>query len=484
MNIKKRILISNTLTTIIPFIITFVVGICFIFISSLFFDKDMSYDNFKQLTRIKAELFNASNNISKQKAEEAVGTEFRQYLSQRLYSLKGAFIIVKGEQVSFASEGINKIDIETILEEVKTQALTKPLQINNADYFVQETGLMLKDGTKVDIILLAPIGENSDTLRSFVIIIAVFIFSFAAVNLLMSYLFSKRILKPVTVLKSAANEISSGNLQCEIIEDGDEEIRGLCREFEGMRIQLKDSIHMKMKYDDNRNMLVSSISHDLRTPITSIKGYALGILDGVATTPEKLEEYLKTICSKTEHVDAMIDDLLLYSKLDLKQQPFNFEKTDILEYFRFCISEIAPEFEGANIKLEVKSDLDVIRYVMLDRERMRRVIMNIIDNSRKYMDKAQGEITVMLRQTNLSIIVEIRDNGAGIEKDDIDKVFDRFYRADTARSEAAGSGLGLAIAKQIVEGHSGRIWVISHGPEGTSILISLAIITGEQSEVV
>lgn len=480
MNIKKRLIISNTLTVVIPFIITFIIGICFIFISSIIFNKDMSYNNFKGLTMIKAELFNTANNISKQNTEEIEGIEFRQYLSQRLSSLKGEFIITKGNEVIFASNGINKIDVEKAIEEVKTEDLKNTLEINNKFYLVQASRPIFKDGTKVSVILLAPVEDNLDIFEIFIIIIiSVFIISFISVNLFMSYLFSKRILKPVAVLKTAATEISSGNLKCEITEEGDEEIKELCHEFEVMRIQLKDSIHMKMKYDDDRNMLVSSISHDLRTPITSIKGYVEGILDGVANTPEKREGYLKTIYSKTEHMDAMIDDLLLYSKLGLKQVPFNFEKTDILEYFTFCISESIPELLRSNIKIDIKSDLEKLRYVMLDRDRMRRVLMNIIDNSKKYIDKAQGEIAVMLRETNLSIIIEIRDNGVGIDQKDIDKIFDRFYRADSARSETTGSGLGLAIAKQIVEGHKGKIWVVSYGSQGTSILISLAKITGE-----
>lgn len=113
----------------------------------------------------------------------------------------------------------------------------------------------------------------------------------------------------------------------------------------------------------------------------------------------------------------------------------------------------------------------------MDRERMKRVILNIIENSRKYMDKEQGKIIVNLRETKSSIIVEIRDNGAGISNDNINKIFDRFYRGDYARSGAKGSGLGLSIAKQIVEGHKGRIWAVSHGNEGTSIMISLGKVT-------
>ena len=221
-------------------------------------------------------------------------------------------------------------------------------------------------------------------------------------------------------------------------------------------------------------MLVSSISHDLRTPITSIKGYVEGILDGVANTPEKQEFYLKTIYSKAEQIDVMIDDLLLYSKLDLNQIPFNYEKTDIVTYFDYCIFENVMELQKAKINITLQDDLKYSRYVMIDRERFRRVIVNVIDNSRKYMNKEQGQIIIMLRETNSSIIIEIRDNGAGIDKKDMTKMFDRFFRADLARTETKGSGLGLAIAKQIVEGHKGKIWAVSHENDGTSIIISLA----------
>ncbi len=283
---------------------------------------------------------------------------------------------------------------------------------------------------------------------------------------------SKKILTPLSILKTAVGDISKGDLDLEIIEVGDQEIKELCADFEKMRLELKDSIHLKKKYDENRTMLVSSISHDLKTPITSIKGYVKGILDGVASTPEKSERYLKTIYSKTEQMDVMIDDLLLYSKLDLSQLPFNFEKTDIVDYFNCCIHECTLELEKSNIKIWLQNDLKQSKYVMIDRERLMRVILNIIDNSRKYMDKAQGEIVIILRETNSSIIIEIKDNGAGIDKNDVNKIFDRFYRADAARSEAKGSGLGLAIAKQIVEGHKGTIWAISHESQGTSILIS------------
>lgn len=393
----------------------------------------------------------------------------------KLSSFNGEMAVIKNENIIYVTKDFSKIDIERFIEAQNSHSLNKSVKVGNILYTIEAVPLELNDGVRGNIILLAPIGEEQQAFQKIILVLVIiFVLSFIAVNTSISYLFSKRILKPVEFLKNAAREISSGNLDCEVVETGDQEIMELCYDFQKMRIQLRDSILAKTKYDDNRNMLVSSISHDLKTPITSMKGYVEGILDGVANTPEKLDSYLRTVYSKAELIDLLIDDLLLYSKLDLNQLPFDFEKTDAAEYFKYCIFDSAVELDKTNIKINLENSLKGVRYITIDRERMRRVIMNIIDNSRKYMNREAGRITISLRGTNLSIVIEIRDNGVGIDKDDVNKIFDRFYRGDSARTGTQGIGLGLAIAKQIVEGHKGRIWAISHGDEGTSILISLA----------
>ena len=478
MNIKKRLLLSNTITILIPFVVTIIAAFLFIFVSSRIFNRDISYDNFKKTIFIKTQLSDASNDIWRQKSADIEEPEFQKYLEQKVSNINGDIIILKNNVVIYTSKDINKIDIEKCLLYAKSKSQKKIVIIDSITYMVEVAPLKFKDEAVGNVILLAPTFEYSSILEEFIIFIfTVFIITFIAVNIFMSYLLSKRIIKPLSLLKKAVGEISKGDLNVEISEVGDEEVRELCADFEKMRIQLKDTTHMKKKYDDNRTMLVSSISHDLKTPITSIKGYVKGVLDGVANTPEKVDRYLKTIYLKSEQMDIMIDDLLLYSKLDLSQLPFNFEKTDIIDYFNYCIHESTIELEKFNIKISLKSDLDGLKYVKIDRERLMRVILNIIDNARKYMDKNQGEIIILLRETNSSIIIEIRDNGSGIDENDVNRIFDRFYRADAARSEANGSGLGLAIAKQIVEGHSGTIWAVSHENQGTSILISLGKIS-------
>lgn len=480
MNIKKRLIMSNSITIAIPFVVTLIAAFMFIFVSSRAINKDVSYDGFKKVILVKTELTNTKSAIWGQDAGDIEDPQFQQYLYQRLFNINGDLIILKNNNVIFASKDINKIDIEKCLIDANAKFQKKLVKIDTVSYMVEVAPIRFKDQTTGNAILMAPTLEYSDMLQVFIIfIIVIFLMTFIAVNIFMSYLLSKRIIKPLSLLKTAVGDISKGDLNLEIIEVGDKEIKDLCADFEKMRIQLKDSINLKMKYDDNRTMLVSSISHDLKTPITSIRGYVKGILDGVANTPEKMERYLKTVYSKTEQMDIMIDDLLLYSKLDLSQLPFNFEKTDIIDYFNCCIHESVLELEKSNIKISLKNDLEESKYVKIDRERLMRVILNIIDNSRKYMDKKQGEIVIMLRETNSSVIIEMRDNGSGIDKEDANKIFDRFYRADSARSEAKGSGLGLAIAKQIVEGHKGTIWAVSHENQGTSILISLGKIPKE-----
>ncbi|MFL0266978.1 HAMP domain-containing sensor histidine kinase [Candidatus Clostridium radicumherbarum] len=474
MNIKRRTLLSNSVIVTIPIVVTFIAALILSIIVPGVFHKNAGFENFKELLAVKAELLDNKSGILIQNPETIKDANFQNYMKAKLLSFNGEIAIINNDKLLYSSKNFNKIDIEKFVEDKNNPSINNSIKVENILYTIETLPVKLNDGTTADIILLAPIGEQQSLQDIILILIIIFVISFIAVNTFASYLFSKRILKPVELLKRAAGEISSGNLDYEVVEAGDQEIMELCRDFEKMRIQLKDSVQEKTKYDDNRNMLVSSISHDLKTPITSIKGYVEGILDGVANTQDKLDSYLRTVYSKAELIDSLIDDLLLYSKLDLKKLPFDFEKTDAEEYFKYCIFDSAIELEKVNIKINLKNDLEGVRFITIDRERMRRVIMNIIDNSRKYMDKEEGQITITLRETNLSIVIEIRDNGSGIEKEDANKIFDRFYRGDSARTETKGTGLGLAIAKQIVEGHKGRIWAISHGSAGTSILISLA----------
>jgi signal transduction histidine kinase len=474
MGLKKRLIISNAAIVVIPVLITVAASFIFLFVSSRILDRDLNYAEIENTINIRTELFKTEGSSMQNNPDQLFDKDFQDYYAAKFADVGTEIIVTKKNEPIFFTKKLDPIGLQKCLNEWEKSIPKSNIELNGLTYIVKVLPIVFKDGTKGDIILLSNLGKTGSTAYIFLIFVPiVFLISFLITNIISSLYFSKSLIKPLDRLKVAAGEISSGNLSHEVVVDGDSELRDLSNSFEQMRLKLKESVHTQLKYDDNRKMLISSISHDLKTPITSIKGYIEGITDGVANTPEKKEKYLKTIYSKASHMDAMIDDLLLFSKLDLNQIPFNFEKTDIVKYFEDCISENEPDLEKANIKLSFQSELKEFKFVSIDRERLKRVINNILDNARKYMNKEKGEIIILLRENNANIIVEIQDNGAGIAKEDLHYVFDRFYRADAARSNISGSGLGLAIAKQIIEGHGGKIWVRSDNTSGTSIMISL-----------
>jgi histidine kinase len=241
-----------------------------------------------------------------------------------------------------------------------------------------------------------------------------------------------------------------------------------------MRQKLKSSVELQIQYEDNRKQLLSSISHDLRTPITSIVGYVEGIQDGVANTPDKLSKYLLTISTKAKDMNALIDELFLFSKLDLHEIPFVFKKLNISDFMESYVQELQFEMSEHNIDVLFSNDSLTTLYAKADAEQLRRVLINLTTNSIKFMDKERKRIDMVLSATESELIIEVKDNGSGISPEALAHIFDRFYRAEQSRnSNTGGSGLGLAIAKQIVERHGGDIWALSKLGEGTSIFFSL-----------
>ncbi|HBP38712.1 MAG TPA: hypothetical protein DD640_08230 [Clostridiales bacterium] len=283
----------------------------------------------------------------------------------------------------------------------------------------------------------------------------------------------KTIAAPLVRLAGAVSAMSEGNLKDPIVEQGDEEIRQLQRSMEVLRLKLQESLAMREKIDENRQMLVSSISHDLKTPITSIRGYVEGLLDGVADTPEKQRKYLETISRKAGQLDKMIDDLVFYSRLELDQVPYHFVWTDPVLFLSELVEDARELFGHEGIALDWENQLKESCWIRIDRAQMQRVLANLFDNARKYRKGHQDHVTVTLRDKQEHIIIDIADTGIGIPPESLPYLFDRFFRADSARSKAEGSGLGLAIARQIVEDHKGSIWVRSKEQAGTTFSIAL-----------
>lgn len=283
--------------------------------------------------------------------------------------------------------------------------------------------------------------------------------------------------RPLKLLQEGTERIKEGNLEEDVEVLSDDEIGQVCQSFNEMRIKLKESVDDRMRYEEENRELISNISHDLRTPITAIKGYVEGIMDGVADTPEKIDRYIRTIYNKANEMDALINELALYTKIDNNSIPYNFVKINVASYFDDCIEDISMDMESADTELNYENICTKDTRVIADPEQIRRVIGNIITNAIKYNQKTERNVQIMVKPYDEEYIyIGIRDNGNGIAEKDLPFIFKRMYRTDSSRnSSTGGSGLGLAIAKKIVEEHGGKIWAESEEGKGTLIAFTLKI---------
>jgi len=320
-----------------------------------------------------------------------------------------------------------------------------------------------------------PIANPPEELRqlAFYVIVMIVMVLFIT-GLILSIWLYKSVTEPLRKLGTATQKIKEGELDFEVTEEGPEEIRELCRDFEEMRVRLKEASESQVAYDRESKELISNISHDLRTPIAAVKGYVEGIMDGVADTPEKMDHYLRTIYNKANEMDRLINELTFYSKIDTNRMPYAFAKVGVRGFFDDAAEDMELELDGENVAFSYENKVDPSVQIIADAEQIRRVINNIISNSLKYMDKPERKMSMTVSDSGDFVQVAIKDNGQGIPKKDLEYIFNRFYRADASRNSAqGGSGIGLSIVKKIIEDHGGRVYAQSIEGEETTMFFEL-----------
>ena len=283
----------------------------------------------------------------------------------------------------------------------------------------------------------------------------------------------KSYIMPLQRLKLAAAEIRDGNLDYELIVTGNDEFSEVGRSFEEMRLRLKDSGRQKSIAEEERKAMMASICHDLKTPITSIMGYAEGILDGVADTPEKIMEYALVISKKAHSLQRLTNDLSLLSRLENARLPLELKPLDA----GLLAQEIALGFAEENPEMELAIEIEEGHTCDIDKESFGRVLVNLLQNSVKYKRPEHTAPSVALNaaRTGDNVLITLTDNGIGIQPEDMARVYDRFYRADASRSLVKGSGLGLSIARQIITLHRGKTWMRSAEGGGVTACILLPL---------
>lgn len=287
-----------------------------------------------------------------------------------------------------------------------------------------------------------------------------------------SYL-SRSILRPLQELNAAMEHMKNGDLNYEFSGSSDAELQELCRSFEELRLKLQTTVAADLAHEQEQRMLLANISHDIKTPITSIRGYVEGILDGVANTPEKMHRYLKTIHVKAGAIELMADNLSLYSKLEMKRVLYHMEITDVFTFLKEVTEEFVLDLQDNDMSLSYDIQ-EVASPGKLDREKMRRVFANLITNAIKYKKEGHGSLCISGKRTEQGALMTFTDKGAGIAQEDIGRVFEGFYRGDPSRNnKIEGNGLGLSICRQIVQDHGGKIWIRSEKGEGTEVILLL-----------
>lgn len=376
--------------------------------------------------------------------------------------------VVRNGDVLYKSGNLSEFEIKSAIADYE-MGKNKTV-ISNEKYLIKTQ----ENEDRSYVLRLIPLtdGKIEYYWKLIVFLICVFVVTYLSAIYITGYLNSKDIAKPIVKLSEDALRLADGELSIPTVNSNLKEINDLALSIEKLRLKLSEAVYDKRKYDENRKFLISGISHDLKTPITAIRGYIEGVCDGVVKSEEKEKSYLKAAIRKIDIVKNMIDDLLLYSKLDLNQIPFSMQKVNIFLYIKECAEDIKKSFELDGKAFEFAGGAEKVN-VEIDTLRFRRVIENVCDNAKKNILPTSGKVKISLRETKKCVIIEIADNGCGISKENLKNVFERFYRGDNARKNDGSSGLGLTIARSITEGMQGKIWATSREGEGTNIMISL-----------
>lgn len=281
-------------------------------------------------------------------------------------------------------------------------------------------------------------------------------------------------------LRQAADRLREGELDFEILSCRERELDELGRALESVRQRLKQAAAVEAAAQEERGLLMANLSHDMRTPVTAIKGYVEGIRDGIASTPEKQAHYLDIVYSKTLVLEKLVRNMTDFSEYELGRMQYHFEYVELTGFLTDLSAEYAQEAEGAGMTFS--SQLAAGAYwVTADRNKLKRVLDNLLSNAIKY-GRPNGVIHLTAEPYEGGLVLQLSDNGKGISSRALGHVFDSFYRADAARSSAVpGSGLGLAICRSIIDSHHGKIWLTSEEGEGTRAFIYLPLRKEEAS---
>ncbi|MDP4154275.1 MAG: ATP-binding protein [Bacillota bacterium] len=334
-------------------------------------------------------------------------------------------------------------------------------------YIVTKSPIIKKDeivGTVIMFSSTIPIRQEVNEIH---LAITIFAISAIMISSFIILLFSKQITQPLIKIRKVSQQIAKGNYCVQLPLKGNDEITDLTTAINSMASELH-------RYETSRNEFLSNISHELKTPLMYIKGYADLLIQDRIRDPEERINYLTIISEETLRVQHLVKDLFDLTKYRDGKILLTKKKINMVTFINEIVYRAQYEMERKGITCQFNSNIDEISG-MIDPERLEQVLMNLLENARVYTAE-NGEITVSVCEGSTSITIKIEDNGIGIPEEELSRIWERFYRVEKSRSRNyGGTGLGLPIAKEIIELHGGHIEVSSVENQGTVFSIHLPI---------
>lgn len=360
-----------------------------------------------------------------------------------------------------------QLTVEEFIQVLKGKNITKVGKFGERfPVPVLTVGVPLKMDDKVRgaIFIHSPVEEIKGAMREIYINIWWAAFISIAISVALLYIISRIISKPLIEMNHISREFAMGNFNSRVEVTTRDEIGQLAVNFNAMADSLE-------KLEDMRRSFVANVSHELRSPLTSIRGYIQGVLDKTFS-PEDQDKYLGIALDETYRLNRLINELLDLSQIESGQFPLNMDILDINEQIRRILISQEERINKGGMDVEIDF-MDERCMVQGDPDRIQQVVYNLLDNAIKY-NREEGTLHIKTWRHQDKVFVKIQDEGPGIPKNDIVHIWERFYQVDKSRSpKRGGTGLGLSIVKKIIEEHGESIWVNSEEGEGTAFIFSL-----------
>lgn len=419
---------------------------------------------------INSDVMMLSKEILKNKTSE-IEEAVRKDLLKNRENIK--IINLKGEVIFSSNEDYSNINIESGLQ---TDAF---FQKDNMGMTRVTFPLVIDNEQKGNVIITLPyeiaLDENyfkKDIYPYIPIIFSALIAILVFIK--MRFLIKKEIIHPLKNLNEVCERIIKGDFSKKISHHGFNEMSIFSGNFEFMRDELKNSIEKQRILEKSRKELIACISHDLRTPLSSIKAYVEGIKYGICKNEEMLQKYIDIVYRKTESLNNLIDDLFIHSQVEAEELSINKKEVYSKDLFEKILYPLKEQFNKENKNLIIKESIPQL-LINVDEIRIEQVVLNLLENSKKYSGEGENIYFRIFKKNNF-LVIEVEDEGVGIEPSDLPYIFDKFYRGEKSRSSSkGGAGLGLSICKYIVEKHGGRIYASSTIGQGSKFSFELRI---------